>query len=126
MNKFTVFYEGGSQFSGGPLDHDWYKIDEGKKIIKLEYFLDKIGVMLEGYIEYNHCLEYAAMGAKGVQRILLMGRTNEETEIVVLDLKQNKVYKDYKPKYREYGEQILNGWQKGKLDKPKAVFKKIK
>jgi len=66
------------------------------------------------------------MGAKGLQRILLMGRSNGETEIVVLDFVKNKVYKDYKPVYREYGDQILNGWQKGKLDNPKASFKKVK
>lgn len=126
MNKFTVFYESGTKFEGNPLEHDWYKIDESKKIIKLEYFFNNIGVKMEGYREYNHCLEYTSMGAKGLQRILLMGRTNGETAIVVLDFVKNKVYKDYKPVYREYGDQILNGWQKGKLDNPKASFKKVK
>jgi len=126
MNKFTVFYSDKTQFSGNPLAHDWYKIDITKQIIKLEYFFDKVGIVMEGYRQYNHCLKYAAMGQKGLQKIMLMGRTNEETEIVVLDLKQNKVYKDFKPKYREYGQQILNGWQKGMLMIPKSTFRKIK
>jgi len=80
---------------------------------------------MEGYRQYNHCIEYATMGRKGIQKILLMGRTHDVTEIIVLDLKQNKVYKDYKPIYREYGQQILNGWQKGMLTTPRAIFKKL-
>ena len=126
MNKFIVYYEDGTTFEGNPLQHDWKKIDETKIIVKLEYVFNKAGVLMEGYKEYNHLLEYAQMGAKGLQRILLMGRTDEESQIVVLDLKQNKCYRDYKPAYREYGDQILNGWQKGKLTTPKAAFRKVR
>jgi hypothetical protein len=125
MNKFTVFYEDGTKFEGDPLARDWNKIDETKSIVKLEYYFNNVGVMMEGYKQYNHALEHAYTGKKGLQRILLMGRTNEESELIILDLANNKCYKDYKPAYREYGDQILNGWQKGKLGTPKAAFKKI-
>ena len=125
MNKFIVTYEDNTTFSGDPLNSDWIKIDESKKIIKLDYLLDKILISMEGYKQYNHLLECVGLGGKGIQRILLMGRTNAETEIIVLDLKQNKVYKDFKPCYREYGNQILNGWQEGLLNNPKSNFKKI-
>ena len=125
MNKFIVTYEDNTQFSGDPLKSEWKKIDETKKITKLEYLLDKIYIVMEGYKQYNHLLECAGLGQKGILRILLMGRTDEQTEIIVLDLKQNKIYKDFKPCYREYGEQILVGWQRGLLTTPKSIFKKI-
>jgi len=125
MNKFTVFYNDGTNFSGNPLKSEWKKIDDTKQIIKLEYILDKICITMEGYKQFNHLLECVAFGQKGIQKIFLMGRTNEQTEIIILDLKLNKIYKDFKPCYREYGEQILDGWQEGLLSTPKSSFKKI-
>lgn len=126
MNKFIVYYEDGTQFSGNPLKHDWYKIDETLKIIKFEYFFGKIGIVMEGFRQYNHLLEYHELGGKKLRRILLMGRTHDQTDIIVLDLKFNKVYKEVKPIYREYGKQILNGWQKGMLTTPQIKFKNLK
>ncbi len=125
MKKFTVHYEDGTKFEGEPLKHDWYKIDETKIIVKLEYVFDKVGILMEGYKEYNHLLEFSQMGSKGLQRVLLMGRTNEESEIVVLDFARNNCHRDYKPAYREYGDQILNGWQRGKLGTPRSAFRKV-
>lgn len=126
MNKFTVFYEDGTNFSGNPLKSEWKKIDVTKKIIKLEYFAGDFCITMEGFRQYNHLLECVGFGNKGITKILLMGRTFEQTEIVVLDLQRHKIYKDFKPLYREYGEQILDGWQKGMLTTPKSSLKKIK
>ena len=126
MNKFTVFYDDGTNFSGDPFKSEWNNINVTKQIIKLEYVLGNSCVILEGYKQYNHLLEYVGLGQKGITRILLMGRTNDNTEIIVIDLKQNKIYKDFKPIYQEYGKQILNGWQKGMLMIPKSTMKKIK
>lgn len=125
MNKFIVTYEDNTQFSGNPLESEWKNIDQNKKIFKLEYILDKIYILLEGYKQYNHLIEYIALGQKGINKIFLMGRTNEETEIIVLDIRQNKIYKDFKPCYREYENQILSGWQDGILSIPKSTFKRI-
>ena len=125
MNKFTITYEDNTQFNGDPLKGDWKNIDDTKVIIKLEYLIDKIYISMEGYSQYAHFKECVGMGQKGINKILLMGRTNEETEIIVLDLKQNKIYKDFKPKYREYGNQVLAYWQEGKLTTPKSTFRKI-
>ena len=124
MNKFIVTYKDGTNFQGDPLKSEWKLIDYTKKITKLEYFLDKICICMEGYAEYAHFKECLGLGQKGINRILLMGRTNEETEIVVIDLKQNKIYKDFKPKYREYGDQVLAYWQQGVLTTPKITIKK--
>ena len=126
MNKFTVFYDDGTNFSGDPFKSEWKKIDVTRQIIKLEYILSNFCVVMEGYRQYNHLLEYIAMGQKSISRILLMGRTFDNTEIIVFNLKTNKIYKEIKPLYREYGDQILNGWQKGMLMTPKSTFKKIK
>jgi hypothetical protein len=54
-----------------------------------------------------------------------MGRTAEATEIIVINLKAKKIYKESKDKYREYGNQILNGWKRGNLQNPKCYFKKL-
>ena len=126
MDKFTVFYADGTNFSGDPFKSEWMSIDVTKQIIKLEYVLGNSCVVMEGYRMYNHLLECVGLGQKGITRILLMGRTNDNTEIIVIDLKKNKIYKEFKPLYQEYGNQILNGWQKGMLTTPKSTMKKIK
>jgi hypothetical protein len=125
MNKFTVFYADTTEFSGDPFNSEWKKIDDTKQIIKVQYVCGNSCIIMEGYEEYNHTLECIGLGQKGIARILLMGRTSGETEIVVLDIRQHKIYKDFKPRYREYGSQILDGWQQGKLTTPKCFFKKL-
>ena len=72
MNKFIVTYEDNTEFSGDPLKPEWSKIDETKKIIKLEYILDKIYVCMEGYSQYAHFKECVGFGQKGINRILLI------------------------------------------------------
>ena len=126
MNKFTVTFSDETQFSGDPLNSDWKKIDDTKQITKLEYVLGNICVIMEGYAQYNHTLECVGLGQKGILKILLMGRTDKESEIIILDMKQKKIYKDFKPCYKEYGNQILDGWMNGLLTTPKSTFKKIK
>lgn len=126
MNKFTVFYDDGTNFSGDPFKSEWNNIDVARQIIKLEYIYGNFCIIMEGYRMYNHLLECVGLGQKGITRILLMGRTNDNTEIIVIDLKYNKIYKEFKPLYQEYGKQILNGWQKGMMMKPKSTFKKMK
>lgn len=125
MDKFTVFYDDESHFSGNPLKRDWNKIDSTKKIIKLEYNLGNILIIMEGYKQYNHTKERLGMGRNGIGRILLMGRTNGDTEIIIIDLIKKKIGKQLKPCYEEYGKQILAGWQEGKLNNPKSTFKKL-
>jgi len=125
MNKFVVYYTDETKFEGNPLKAEWMKINQTKKINKLEYFFGGLYVAMEGYSEYNHLLEYVAMGATGIEKIMLMGRTNEDTEVIVFDLKNKKFYKNFKSKYREYGNQILAGWQQGNLTTPKSIFKKV-
>jgi len=91
MNKFTILYDDNTTFSGNPLKRDWMKIDQTKKILKLEYVLNKTLIVLEGYKQYNHLLEFVALGQKGIQRILLMGRKNDDTDIIIIDLRKNKI-----------------------------------
>lgn len=125
MNKFIVTYEDNTQFAGDPFKSEWMKIDSTKIIIKFEYVLNNLYIAMEGYKSYNHLIEYIALGNKGIHKIFLMGRTEGDTEVIVLDIKNNKIYKDFKPCYREYGQQILNGWQEGKLTTPKSLFKRL-
>ena len=128
MDKFTVFYTDGTQFSGEPFKRDWSKIDSTKQIIKLEYMLGNACIIMEGYKQYNHLIEHIAIAGKKdrIEKIYLMGRTDGDTEIIILALREGKIYKQSKPCYQEYGKQLLAGWQKGKLDNPKSTFKQIK
>ncbi len=125
MNKFTVFYNDGSKFSGDPMKHDWNLVDDTKQIIKLEYVYGNSCVIMENYGQYNHLKEKLGYQKRGIARILLMGRKEDTTDIIIFDLKNKKIYKEVKPLYQEYGKQILAGWQKGLLNNPKSYFKKI-
>ncbi len=125
MNKFTVFYNDGTQFSGDPMKHDWNLIDDTKQIIKLQYLYGNSCVIMENYGQYNHFKELLGLSRKGIARILLMGRKEDTTDIIIFDLKNKKIYKEEKPLYQEWGIQILAGWQRGLLNNPKSYFKKI-
>lgn len=125
MNKFNITYEDGTNFQGDPFKSEWNNIDQSKKIIKFEYVVGQLYLALEGYKQYNHLLEYTALGQQGLVKIFLMGRKEEITDIIVIDVKQNKIYKDEKPIYCEYGKQILSGWQEGILKEPKSCFKRL-
>lgn len=125
MNKFTVIYDDNTELSGNPLNSEWKKIDDAKEIIRLIYQLGNSCIIMEGYKQYNHLLEFVSLGVKGLNRVLLMGRTDADTEIIILDVRNGKIYKDFRPCYQEYGKQILDGWQKGKLTTPKSYFKKL-
>lgn len=126
MNKFTVLYEDNTTFSGDPFKGDWNKIDVTKKILKLEYLINNVIIVLEGYRQYNHLLECSGLGRKNINRIFLMGRTFDDTDVVIIDKKIKQIYKEKKPLYREYGQQILAGWQKGMMRTPKCYFDRLK
>ena len=125
MNQFTVFYNDDTQFTGDPFKSDWKKLDDTKQIIKLEYMLGNFCIVMQGFKQYNHLLECVALGVKKITKVLLMGRQEGDTLIIVFDLKSNKIYKQSKPYGEEYGKQILSGWYAGILNEPKAYFKQI-
>ena len=124
MNKFKITFIDESSFEGNPFNSEWKKMDD-KPISKLEYILGNNYISMEGYNQYNHTLECTGMGVKGISRILLMGRKEETTDIIIFDLKKNTLYKEEKEKYREYGNQILDGWMPGDLKNPRSYFKRI-
>ena len=119
MNKFTVFYNDGTQFSGNPIKSDCNLIDDTKQIIKLEYVLGNSCVIMEGYGSYNHLKEKLGLQQRGILRILLMGRKKNTTDIIIFDMRDKKIYVEEKPIYKEYNKQILAGWQKGLLTNPR-------
>ncbi len=125
MNKFTILYTDNTVFIGNPFENDWMKIDNSKQIAKLQYMCGNSCVIMENYGQYNHFKEFLGYQKKGIARILLMGRKEDTTDIIIFDLKNKKIYKEEKPLYQEYGKQILAGWQKGLLNNPKSYFKKI-
>lgn len=105
---------------------DWTKVDDNNKILRLTYVFGDIKVVMSGYKEYNHLLEYIALGVKGVTKIMLMGRDSEKTTIITFDLKTKKISKDIRYHGKEYGNQILSGWKNGELNTPETKVERIK
>ncbi len=124
MNKFTVVYTDKTEFSGDPFNHDWNKMPVTKQISKLVYLLGNQIIVMSGFKEYNHCIEKLGLQAKGISKILLMGRREKDTLIITFDLMKNKIFQKMSVHGKEYGVQILAGWKEGKLNKPKAYLKK--
>ena len=118
MNQFTIHYDDFTTFVGNPLNSDWMKIDEEKKIAKLEYIFGSIKIDMCGYKQYNHLLECVAMGSQGIAKIFLMGREENRTEVVLIDLTKQSISKCYKELGSEYENQILTGWKEGELSEP--------
>ena len=122
MNKFTVFYTDNTQFSGDPFKKDWIKIDESKQIVKLEYVLGNCNAKMSGFKQYNHCKERLGLQVKGYGKVILFGRTDGNSLLIIFDLLKNEIYKITKPYGQEYGKQIIAGWQRGKLNNPEAFI----
>jgi len=120
MNHFKITYIDDTEFVGDQFKSDWKKIDESKKIAKLEYTLGAMKIVMSGYKQFNHLLECVSMGVKGITKIFLMGRKEDITEVIILDLATKSISKCSKEFGSEYGNQILAGWQEGKLDNPKT------
>jgi len=125
MNKFTITYTDSTEFEGDPFVSDWLKVDDTKQIAKLEYVLGNSCIIMEGFKQYNHCKERLGLQVKGYSKVILMGRTEGNSLLIIFDLLNNKIYKVEKPYGEEYGKQILDGWQKGQLTKPTVRFKKL-
>lgn len=125
MSKFKILYTDGTEFQGDPFIGDWKKIDNTKQIAKLQYVLGNSCIIMSGFKEYNHCKERLGFQVKTYTRVILMGRTEGKSILIIFDLINNKIYKIEKPYGEEYGKQILDGWQEGKLDKPQINFKKL-
>lgn len=119
MNKFVVYYKDGSSFQGNPFQTDWKKVDPDKIVTKFEYYMPKFKITMEGYKQYNHLLECVGFGKTNINKIMLMGRKNEYTDIVIIDLKRNIVSQGERSYGKEYGNQILDGWVNGELNDPR-------
>ena len=125
MNGFKILYTDGSEVEGDSFKGDWKKLKVTKQIAKLQYVLGNSCITMEGFKEYNHLKECVGLQVKGYSKIILMGRTKDNSVLIIFDLLKNKIYKIEKPYGEEYGNQILAGWQKGQLTKPRIKFKKL-
>ncbi len=126
MNKFIILYTDGTQFEGDPFKREWNSIDDKKVIKKFMYQLGDNQIVMEGFKQYNHCIEKLGLQAKGISKIFLMGRREKDTLIITFDLKEGKILKKMVLHGKEYNDQIIDGWKEGELTKPNAYFKKLK
>ena len=125
MNGFKILYTDKSIFEGDPFVGDWVKVDNTKQIAKLEYVLGDSFIIMEGFKQYNHLKERVGLQVKGYTKVILMGRTEGNSTLIIFDLLKNKIHKVQKPYGEEYGKQILSGWKQGMLNNPKVYFKKL-
>lgn len=122
MNKFIVTYTDGTKLEGDAFNGDWKKVDDTKQITKLEYVLGNCSAMMQGFKQYNHFKERLGGQVQGYSNVVLMGRTNGNTLLIIFDLLKNQIHKVEKAYGNEYGRQILNGWQDGLLTTAQAFI----
>ncbi len=120
MNKFKILYTDGTEFEGDPFGGGWNQINVTKQIAKLEYVLGNSCIIMEGFKQYNHFKERLGLQVKGYSKVILMGRTDGNTLLIIFDLLKKKIYHIEKPCGEEYGKQILAGWIDGLLTTPEA------
>ncbi len=125
MNQFKILYSDGTEVVGDAFKGDWKKLNDTKQIVKLEYVLGNSCIIMEGFKQYNHFKERVGLQKSGYLKVILMGRTEGNSLLIIFDLIKNKIYKVEKPYGKEYGMQILDGWQTGQLTKPTVKFKKL-
>ncbi len=125
MEGFKILYTDGSEVEGNSFKGDWKQLNDTKQIVKLQYVLGNSCIIMEGFKQYNHCKERLGLQVKGYSKVILMGRTKGNSLLIIFDLLENKIYKVEKPYGEEYGKQILDGWQEGKLTTPQVRFKKL-
>ena len=77
---------------------------------------------MQGFKEYNHGKERLGLQVKGYGKIILFGRTDNNSLLIIFDLLKNEICKMIKPYGQEYGKQIIAGWQRGKLNNPEAFI----
>ncbi len=125
MNGFKILYTDGTEAEGDSFKGDWKQLNVTKQIAKLQYVLGNSCVVMEGFKEYNHLKERVGLQVKGYTKVLLMGRTNGNSLVIIFDLIKKNILKIEKPYGEEWGKQILDGWQEGQLTKPTVRFKKL-
>jgi len=123
--KFTILYIDDTTVIGDTFAGDWKKLDSTKQIVKLQYVLGNSCIIMEGFKQYNHFKEIIGMQVNGFGKVILMGRTKSKSLLIIFDLIKDKIYKVEKPFGEEWGRQILDGWQNGKLTTPTVRFKKL-
>ena len=124
-NGFKILYTDGTEVEGDSFEGDWKQLNVTKEIAKLQYVLGNSCVVMEGFKEYNHLKECVGLQVKGYTKVILMGRTNGKSLVIIFDLINNKIVKLEKPYGEEFGKQVLDGWRKGKLDNPRANIKNL-
>lgn len=121
MNKhnFRVYFKDGTIFYGNSFQGDWKRVDITKQIVSFYYVLGNKKVLMDGYKEYNHKIEKVSFQRSGITKILLMGRKENYSDIIMFDVKNMKICVKRTPIGSEYNGQILSDWKKGELDDPK-------
>jgi len=137
--NFQVFFNDNTIFVGEVFKGEWNTVP-GKPIEKLIYNIGNKKFFFEGFSEYNHIILESTKFSRDqnpVHRkghILVMGRGNDVTQIIHLDLIRQKVKRTELPVYEEHriveelgwkNHLILLGWYKGiLLENPKILTNK--
>lgn len=112
--SYQLTYLDNSTYTGQSLSNDWDNAPN-KPIKKLVYCFNKKNYVFEGYKEYIHLKENVVSlnGKKGITQIVIIGRKEFESHLLIINFLKKKVYREVMPIGEEYNNLILNGWKKG-------------
>ena len=86
-----------------------------KPVKRFVYNFNGKNIVLENFKQYHHLVErYVKVGGKTViPQILLIGRKENESHLVIINFKKKKVYKEVVELGKEYNNMIITGWKDG-------------
>ena len=112
---YKIIFTDKTEFLGGDIHNSkWNEIPD-KPIKQLDYtFNDKI-IFLKNFEAYNHIIEKVGFfsGTSINTKIMLMGKREQEVNIVTIDLKTNQITESLAIFGQEYYSKPTTGWKKG-------------
>jgi len=113
--KFNLVFTDDTQIEGDTLRNDWKNLPVNKKIKSFSFTWGGVAIYFENYRQYNHFVVYEAKDKHTyvLDKILIMARLENVTDIITYDLKTKRAKKDTVAIGHEYKQNILPAWQEG-------------
>lgn len=112
--SYEITFVDGKKFKGNSLDGSWKNVPN-KPIKELLYFFGTKKLLLKGYKQYNHLVEKVnVLGKKvAVSQILLIGRKEKESDLLIIDFTNKRIFKEVVEIGEEYQVPVTTGWRNG-------------
>lgn len=102
--SYQLTFVDGTIFKGNSLDGSW-KTVPNKPIKEFLYFFGTKKILLKDYKSYNHLIEKVNILGKeaAISMVLLIGRKETESDLIIIDFKNGKLFKEVVEMGNEYG-----------------------